>query len=43
MSDEVLETLVGAGGVVPTVTKDCPDTVSSVSVGVGPVSASKDC
>lgn len=43
VSDEELETLVGAGGVVPTVTKDCPDTVSSVSVGVGPVSASKDC
>ncbi|WP_306330754.1 type A2 lanthipeptide, partial [Staphylococcus aureus] len=26
VSDEELETLVGAGGIVPTLTKDCPKT-----------------
>ncbi|MCE4958041.1 type A2 lanthipeptide [Macrococcoides caseolyticum] len=43
VTDEELETLVGAGGIVPTVTKDCPDTVSGVSVNVGPISVDKNC
>lgn len=43
VSDEELETLVGAGGIVPTVTKDCPDVVSGVSISAGPISVDKNC
>lgn len=43
VSDEELETLVGAEGIVPTLTKDCPETISGVDVSAGPVSASKNC
>ncbi|MCY1597419.1 type A2 lanthipeptide [Staphylococcus pettenkoferi] len=43
VSDEELETLVGAGGIVPTLTKDCPETVSGVDISAGPVSVSKNC
>ncbi|MDT0693308.1 type A2 lanthipeptide [Staphylococcus chromogenes] len=32
VSHEELKTLVGAGGIIPAVTKDCPETISGVSM-----------
>ncbi|MDO5376489.1 MAG: type A2 lanthipeptide [Staphylococcus rostri] len=43
VSDEELETLVGAGGIVPTVTKDCPEVISGVALNAGPITINKNC
>lgn len=45
MSDEELELLVGGegSGAVPTLTKDCPNVVSKISISIGPIEVEKSC
>ncbi|MFC0560809.1 type A2 lanthipeptide [Halalkalibacter alkalisediminis] len=43
VTDAELELMVGGSGLIPTVTKDCPNFVSSVCVGFGFISGCKDC
>lgn len=45
VSDEELELLIGGkgSGHVPTITKDCPNVISGVTINVGPISVSKNC
>ncbi len=45
MDDAQLEQIVGGDGhgYVKTLTKDCPDVVDEICIGIGPIQACKSC